>query len=102
MNKKLEVFILIVVGLFTIIIIASLSSPEEAAQKAREQSSINYSSSDEVDVINNIIDGIGNFEVTVWDSKNNLISEENSNYPYEIIVNANYNSSIDCLYAKSI
>ncbi len=100
MNKKLEVFILIVVGLFTIIIIASLSSPEEAAQKAREQSSINYSSSDEVDVINNIIDGIGNFEVTVWDSKNNLISEENSNYPYEIIVNANYNSSIDCLYAK--
>ncbi len=99
MNKKLKVFIVIVVVLFTIIILTSLSSPEEAAQKAREQANINYSG-DKVDIINNTIDGIGDFEVTVWDSNGNLISEENSNYPYEIIVNASYNSSVDCLYAK--
>jgi len=99
MNKKLEIFIAIVFGLFVIIIIASLSDTEEVAQKARKQANVNYSG-DKVDIINNTINGIGGFEITVWDSNGNLISEENSNYPYEIIVNASYNSSVDCLYAK--
>lgn len=100
MNKKLEIFIAIIFGLFVIIIIASLSDTEEAVRKVKEQNVVSYSN-DKVELINELIEDVGNsMTATVWDKDQNFIVKDNDNYPYEIIVNVSYNSSIDCLYAK--
>ena len=51
--------------------------------------------------INSLIKSIGDYEVTLWDSKENLV-KATTPPPYEIIVNAGNGKIAGCKYAKNV
>ncbi len=57
-------------------------------------------SSNPLERIEQIVSGVGDYEVTVWDSKGELAIE--SSTPYEVIVNSKPNQFNNCYDAKNI
>lgn len=77
----------------------SSESKEDNAWEPKQSSDTQVLSSNSIERINQIVDKVGDYEVTVWNTDGDFATENSA--PYEIIVNSIPNQFDNCFDAKN-
>lgn len=93
--------VILIIFLFIIAVVA-ISGGEDSDNITQNETPVNtepQKPEDPIDRINYIVNGVGDFEVNVWDPKGNRVKADTPP-PYEVIVNVGRNKEGDCFNSK--